>query len=187
MHKAVLKKVWAVLDFSSSVRVKAGMADVLGSMERCEHLVLDDVMRADMLAMSPSTMDRLLRFDRKSMVLRGRATTKPGALLKSQIPIRRGSEWDEDEAGFVEIDLVAHCGPSAAGEFVFTLDMTDVKSTWTQPRAIRNKARKHTVEAVDYLKASFPFELRGIDSDYAEKNAKPKNARFRWKHYKTAA
>ncbi|MDR2671697.1 MAG: hypothetical protein LBC35_00010 [Coriobacteriales bacterium] len=89
----VLKKVWAVLDFSSSVRIKAGMADVLGSLERCGHLALFDSMRADMLAMSASTMDRLLRFDRKAMALKGRATTKPGTLLKSQIQVRRGTEW----------------------------------------------------------------------------------------------
>ena len=164
-HKAVLKKVWAVLDFSSSVRVAAGMKDVLNSLIRCGHIVIDDALYANMCAMSPSTMDRLLSFDRKSLVIKGRATTKPGTLLKSQIPIRRGSDWSEDRAGFVEVDCVAHCGTSAAGEFALTLDMTDVKSTWTHPRAIRNKARVHTIGAVDYLKAAFPFPILGIDSD----------------------
>ena len=164
-HKAVLKKVWAVSDFSCSVRMKAGMKDILGSLERCGHLALSSQLRIDMLTMSPSTMDRLLAFDRKSMAIKGRSTTKPGTLLKSQIPVRRGSEWSEDRAGFVEIDCVAHCGKSSAGEFVFTLDMTDVKSTWTHPRAIRNKARKHTVEAVEHLRGVFPFDIVGIDSD----------------------
>jgi hypothetical protein len=164
-HKAILKKVWGVLDFSSSVRVKAGMADVLGSLEHCGHLELTGFMRADMLAMSASTMDRLLRFERKAMALKGRATTKPGTLLKSQIPMRRGTDWKEDEAGFVEIDCVAHCGSSAQGEFALTLDMTDVKTTWTHPRAMLNKARVHTIEAVDYLRGAFPFAIKGIDSD----------------------
>jgi hypothetical protein len=165
VHKGVLSKVWAVLDFCSSVRLKAGMADVLASMERSGHLALAGPMRTDMLAMSASTMDRLLRFERKSMALKGKATTKPDTLLKSQIPIRRGSEWNENEAGYVEIDCVAHCGSSARGEFVCTLNMTDVKSTWTQMRAMRNKARVHTVGAVNYLRAAFPFEIKGIDSD----------------------
>lgn len=164
-HKGVLKKIWAVLDFSSSVRVKAGMADTLESLVRCGHLMIDQALRTDMLDMSASTMDRLLRFDRKSLAIRGRATTKPGTLLKTQIPLRRGSDWNENEVGFVEIDCVAHCGHSAAGEFALTLNMTDVKSTWTQPRAIINKARVHTVKAVEYLRLAFPSPLKGIDSD----------------------
>lgn len=164
-HKAILKKVWAVLDFSSSVRTKAGMADVLGSLERCGHLELTDAIRTDMLAMSASTIDRLLKFDRKAMALRGRATTKPGTLLKNQIPARRGTDWSKDEIGFVEIGCVAHCGSSAQGEFVLTLDATDVKSTWTHPRAMLNKARKHTVKAVEHIKGELPLKLKGIDSD----------------------
>jgi hypothetical protein len=164
-HKEVLKKVWAVMDFSSSVRIKAGMKDVLASMERSGHLSLDEAMRKDMLTMSASTMDRLLEFDRKGMVLKGRATTKPGTLLKSQIPVRRGSDWDDAKAGFVEVDLVAHCGRSAKGEFISTLNMTDVKTTWTHPHAIINKARVHTVNAIKHIKACLPFDLLGIDSD----------------------
>jgi len=164
-HKVVLKKVWVAMDFASSVRVKAGMKDVLASMVRNGHIALDDAMRKDMLAMSASTMDRLLAFDRKSMTLKGRATTKPGTLLKSQIPIRRGSDWDDAKVGFVEVDLVAHCGASAKGEFVCTLNMTDVCSGWTQPRAVINKARVHTVSAIGYLKGELPFQLLGLDSD----------------------
>ncbi|MDR0347288.1 MAG: ISNCY family transposase, partial [Coriobacteriales bacterium] len=127
-HKDVLKKVWAALDLCSSRRLKAGMADALDAMERFGHLELEPFVKTDMLSMSASTMDKLLSFDRKAMQLKGRATTKPGSLLKSQIPIRRGTEWSEDEPGYTECDTVAHCGHSAKGEFCSTLDMTDVKS-----------------------------------------------------------
>jgi hypothetical protein len=164
-HKTVLKKVWAVLDFCSSVRLKAGMADALASMERHGHIAAGAAMRADMLAMSPSTMDRLLAFDRKSMALKGRATTKPGTLLKSQIPVRRGTDWDDARVGFVEIDTVAHCGHSMAGEFVWTLNMTDVRSGWTLPRAMPDKARVHTTTSLDHLRKDVPFKLMGVDSD----------------------
>jgi hypothetical protein len=82
------------------------MADVLASLERCGHLELSYPMRTDMLVMSASTMDRLLKSDRKALELKDRSTTKPGTLLKSQIPVRRGTEWSKDEAGFVEIDCV---------------------------------------------------------------------------------
>jgi hypothetical protein len=164
-HKEVLKRVWAVLDFSSSTRVKAGMKDVLDSMARNARIVLEEALYEDMTGISASTIDRMLKYDREAVSVRGRALTKPGSLLKSQIPIRRGSDWSEDETGFVEIDCVAHCGSTGTGEFISTLDMTDVKSGWTGLRAMRNKARVHAVEAVEYLSGTFPFPIKGIDSD----------------------
>jgi hypothetical protein len=164
-HKEALKKVWGVLDFSSSTRVKAGMRDVLDSMIRNAHIIMGETLYEDMLTISASTINRMLKYDRESMTPHGRALTKPGSLLKSQIPIRGGSDWPEDESGFVEIDCVAHCGGSGRGEFLSTLDMTDVKSGWIGLRAMRNKARVHTVSAIEYLSKTFPFPIRGIDSD----------------------
>jgi len=164
-HKEVLKKVWAVLDFSSSVRVKAGMKDVLDSMTHNAHIALEGALYEDMCAISASTINRMLKYDREAMSPRGRALTKPGSLLKSQIPIRRGADWSENKIGFVEIDCVAHCGSSGTGEFISTLDMTDVKSGWTGLRAMRNKARIHAVAAIEYLSGTFPFPIKGIDSD----------------------
>ena len=164
-HKEVLEKVWVVLDFSSSTRVKAGMKDVLDSMIRKAHIVLGGELYDDMTAMSASTINRMLKYDRKVMAVRGRALTRPGSLLKSQIPIRRGSDWAENEIGFVEVDCVAHCGSTGTGEFISTLDMTDVKSGWTGLSAMRNKARVHAVAAIEYLSGTFPFPIKGIDSD----------------------
>jgi hypothetical protein len=164
-HLEVIKKVWATLDFSSSTRVKAGMKDVLDSLRRNEHLTLEEALYSDMLNISASTIGRMLKPRRKSIIPHGRALTKPGTLLKNQIPIRRGSDWLENETGFVEIDCVAHCGSSTSGEFIRTLDMTDVKSEWIGLRAMRNKARVHAIEAIKYLSAEFPFPIKGIDSD----------------------
>jgi hypothetical protein len=164
-HKEVLKKVWAVLDFSSSMRVKAGMKDVLDSMRRQGHIAVEETLYDDMIAISASTINRMLKYAREATLPRGRALTKPGSLLKSQIPIRRGSDWPENEIGFVEIDCVAHCGSSGSGEFISTLVMTDVKSGWTGLRAMRNKARVHAVAAIEYLSGTFPFPIKGIDSD----------------------
>ena len=110
-------------------------------------------------------MDPLLRIDRRRLQGLGRSITKPGSLLKSQIPIRRGSEWDENQVGFVEMDLVAHCGESTAGEFLCSLNVTDIQSGWTECRAIRNKARIHTFNAFVDIRNSLPFPLLGIDSD----------------------
>ena len=85
--------------------------------------------------------------------------------MKHQIPLRTFSEWNEQRPGFVEIDLVAHDGGIAAGEYLYTLDMTDVYSGWTEVRAIQNKAQVWVFAALKELRAQLPFALRGIDSD----------------------
>ncbi len=115
--------------------------------------------------MSPATADRLLAPERKKNELRGRSGTKPGSLLKSQIPIRTFAEWDEKRPGFVEVDLVAHDGGSAKGDFVQTLDVTDVCTGWSEQRAVLNKAQKWVFEALVEIRKQFPFAVLGLDSD----------------------
>jgi transposase InsO family protein len=115
--------------------------------------------------MSSSTIDRRLRGAKVLAQFRGRSHTKPGALLKSQIPIRTWSEWSEERPGFVEIDLVGHEGGNAFGEFCFTLTVTDVATGWTVNRSVRNKAAIHVAEAMEHVRRVFPFPIEGIDSD----------------------
>jgi transposase InsO family protein len=128
-------------------------------------LRLDDEDARRLCQMSPATIDRRLAPLRRLLVPRGRSHTKPGTLLKSQIPIRTWSEWDEDRPGFVEIDLVGHEGGNPLGEFCFTLTMTDVASGFTVNRSVQNKAAVHVTEAIDHARKKFPFALLGIDSD----------------------
>lgn len=120
---------------------------------------------SEMLAMSASTMDRMLASDRKPMQLKGRSTTKPGSLLKSQVPVRRGIEWDDASLGLVEVDTVVHYGPSGKGEFCCTLDATDVLSGWTELRCVRSKAEARMLQAMKQIRSRMPFALRGVDSD----------------------
>lgn len=96
-------------------------------------------------------MNHLLRLNRRQLYPLGRATTKPGTLLKSQIPIRRGTDRDGSTPGFLEVDLVAHCGSSAKGEFAFTLNTTDIKTGWTECQVVKNKARVHTLESMEKI------------------------------------
>ncbi|MGH9765398.1 MAG: DDE-type integrase/transposase/recombinase, partial [Blastocatellia bacterium] len=91
--------------------------------------------------------------------------TKPGSLLKSQIPIRRFDKWNEGKPGFVEIDLVGHDGGNSSGEFCFTLDVTDIFTRWTETRAVKNKAQVWVFKALEYIIKLLPFALLGIDSD----------------------
>jgi hypothetical protein len=164
-HKNVLRDVWHLMDFACSRRLQAGMKDILEALAANDHLSLDATFKREMEQMSHGTMDRLLRHDRESLVGHGRSTTKPGSLLKYQIPIRRGSDWNDSRVGFLEIDLVAHCGSSTRGEFVLTLDATDIKSGWTECRAVINRAQIHTFHAMKVIRERLPFSLLGIDSD----------------------
>ncbi|WP_307000134.1 transposase family protein [Arthrobacter sp. V1I7] len=115
--------------------------------------------------MSAATIDRKLVGERAKLFPRGRSHTKPGTLLKSQIPIRTWAEWDDAVPGFVEIDLVGHEGGNSFGEFCFTLTVTDISTGWTVNRSVRNKAAKWVFEALEHVTAVFPFPIIGIDSD----------------------
>ncbi len=121
---------------------------------------------ADLLmTMSAATIDRRLQGAKVLGAFAGRSHTKPGSLLKSQIPIRTWSEWDDARPGFVEIDLVGHEGGHSFGEFCFTLTVTDIATGWTVNRSVVNKAAIHVVAALDDALAQFPFPILGIDSD----------------------
>ncbi|MFT3861408.1 integrase catalytic domain-containing protein [Micropruina sp.] len=124
-----------------------------------------DEQAALLAQISAATIDRMLAGERGRMTLRGRSRTKPGSLLKHQIPIRTFADWDDAEPGFVEIDLVAHDGGVAAGEYCYTLTMTDIATGWTVNRSVPNRARRWVIEAIDHAAGMFPFAIRGIDSD----------------------
>jgi hypothetical protein len=160
-----LTKIWAVLGGICGKRVAAAMAATIDALERHGELALSEGQRAQLLAMSARTIDRLLAERRRRLRLKGRAMTKPGTLLKSAIPVRTFADWNEAKPGFLEIDLVAHEGGDPRGEFAYSLCATDVASGWTEPRVVRNRARCWTLEALKEIRASLPFPLLGIDSD----------------------
>lgn len=163
---ATLRKVWAVLDCPCGKRLVPVMEETLDALLRFGEIDIEEATYDRLLQISASTCDRLLKRDReKVFVLRGKSTTKPGTLLRTQIPVRTFADWDEQAAGFMEVDLVAHCGASTAGEYVNTLDMTDVATGWTETRAVVNKAAVHIKEAIEDVRRELPFPLLGIDSD----------------------
>ena len=160
-----LEKIWPHMDFACGKRLVAGMGDMVESLRRNGEICIDDET-ADMLkGMSASTADRLLKRAREGVCVKGKHSTKPGTLLKRDIPIRLGDEWDDSVPGYVEIDLVAHCGETTAGEYVNTLDVTDISTGWTETVAVVNKARRHVFDALLVIRGRLPFPLRGIDSD----------------------
>jgi len=162
---APLITCWAVLRAPAG-KVLAPMMPVLVPMlRRDKELDITDAQAELLMMMSAATIDRKLAPERAKMTIRGRSHTKPGSLLKSQIPIRTWAEWDDAVPGFVEIDLVSHDGSNAAGEFCFTLTVTDIATGWTVNRSVKNKAAKWVFEALEHVISVFPFPILGIDSD----------------------
>ena len=156
---------WAVLRAPAGKRLAPMLAVLVPVLRRDGELDLTDGEAALLIAMSAATIDRRLASERAKMIVRGRSHTKPGSLLKSQIPIRTWADWDDAVPGFVEIDLVGHEGGVASGEFCFTLTVTDIATGWTVNRSVRNKAAKWVFEALEHVVAGFPFPILGIDSD----------------------
>jgi len=160
-----LEQCWRVARCPAGKRLAPMLAHLVPMLRRDGELVLTDDEAALLVGMSPATIDRRLANTKAAAGFTGRSHTKPGSLLKSQIPIRTWSEWDEQRPGFVEIDLVGHEGGNAFGEFCFTLTMTDVATGWTVNRSVANKAAIHVVAAIEHASGRFPFPILGIDSD----------------------
>ena len=163
--KAALVQIWKVMDYICGKRLQPALAEMVVVLERHHELRCDPGTRAKLLRVSAATIDRLLHSERRKYELRGRARTKPGTLLKHQIPIRTFAEWNEQQPGFGEIDLVGHDGGVAAGDYCQTLDLTDIATTWTETMAVRNKAQARVFEALQKVRQNLPFPLLGLDSD----------------------
>ena len=161
-----LRRVWAVLDGPTGKRMAPAMPALVESLRRHEELDITDEVAAQLGAISAATIDRRLGADRRELWTgRGRSLTKPGSLLKSQIPMRTWADWDEKVPGFLEIDLVGHDGGDLNGEFCYSLTVTDIATGWTENRSVRNKAAKWVFVALVEIQAHLPFPVRGIDSD----------------------
>jgi hypothetical protein len=160
-----LRRIWAVLGGPCGKRLVPFMAEAIAALERHGELELDPAVRAKLLRISPATVDRMLAGERHRTRLKGRSGTKPGSMLKNQIPIRTFADWDDAQPGFCEIDLVGHDGGVVAGEYCQTLMLTDVASGWCEPKALRNKAQRWVQEALTEISGELPFTLLGLDSD----------------------
>jgi hypothetical protein len=162
---AALRFCWAVQGTPCGRLLAAALPDLVPRLRRFKELRIDAATAAQLLTISPATIDRRLKADRAKLEPRGRSHTKPGTLLKESIPVRTWAEWDDAVPGFVEIDLVGHEGGNNQGEFCFTLDITDIATGWTETRSVRNKAQKWVFAAIKDATAAFPFPVLGIDSD----------------------
>lgn len=163
--RRVLLWLWELLDYSCGKRLVASLRWLVSRLVGQGELRLKKRVQEKLLKVSVVTVDRLLRPERKNYELKSRARTKPGTLLKHQVPIRPFSEWDEGKPGFLEIDLVGHDGGNTQGEFLYSLNATDVASGWVETEALRNRAQVWTFQALERIKQRLPLPRLGIDSD----------------------
>jgi hypothetical protein len=163
--KQALTQVWEICGRLCSRRLHPFLPDILEALERHRELVLPGDTKALLLQVSRATIDRLLKPARARQPQRGLSTTKPGTLLKKAIPVRTFADWDDARPGFLELDLVAHCGDSAAGEYMYTLDTVDVSTGWSECVAVPNRGQLAVFTALQTIRQRLPFPLRGIDSD----------------------
>ena len=158
-----LKRIWLTANLPCSKRLKAILPIWLPGYDQQFGKLPPEVTKA-LLSISPATIDRLFAHTRIQYKKRGRSTTKPGTLLRKQIPIQT-NQWDESKPGFLEADTVAHCGESLAGMFVYTLDTIDIATGGTEQRAVWGKGETGVLEQIKDIEKSLPFPLLGFDSD----------------------
>ena len=156
-----LRKIWEASDYACGVRLAAMLPEWIPAYEVHEKSLVREV-REKLLSASGRTLDRLLEPLRVQGA--GRSLTRPGTLLRHQIPIR-GSVWEENKAGWLEVDTVALCGGSVAGEFVWMVDGVDYATTWVEVRGMWGRGQEATLAALKDVEANLPFALLGLDSD----------------------
>ena len=160
----VLEQIWEIYGHICSKRLQPYLPEAIRVLERCQEISLSKDTKELLVKISSASIDRCLRPIRLQMP-QGLSTTKPGSLLKNLIPVRTFTAWDEQRPGFLEIDLVAHCGNSTEGQFLCTLTCTDLCTGWTDVTGLLHRSQRAVSEALCRMRQRLPFPLLGIDSD----------------------
>ena len=156
--------VWKAANQICAKRLIPFLPTLVEALERHGHLHLSEECRHQLLSISATTADRLLRASRPQGP-HGLSTTRAGTLLKHQIPIRTFQDWNETQPGFLEADLVAHCGLQAEGGYLYTLTLTDIATGWTECLPLLFRSRETVLAAFQRARTLFPFPILGIDTD----------------------
>jgi len=159
-----LEQIWEIYGRICSKRLQPFLPEGIKVLERCKEIELSADTKDLLLKISSASIDRCLRPVRIKSP-HGLSTTKPGSLLKKLIPVRTFTEWDEERPGFMEIDLVAHCGNTTEGQYLNTLTCTDLCTGWTDVTALQHRSQQAVSEAIQRMRQRLPFPLLGIDSD----------------------
>lgn len=161
----IIKLAWSAANFIASKRLAPFLKELIPALERHGYITINDETRNKITSISAATIDRILEPQRKKHNGRGISTTKPGALLKKQIPIRTFADWTENKPGFFEADLVAHCGGDASGAFLYSLVLTDVATGWVECLPLLSKHQGGVIQAFGHALQLIPFPILGLDTD----------------------
>lgn len=159
-----LEQIWEIYGRICSKRLQPFLPEGIRVLERCQEIELSEETKAMLLKISSASIDRCLRAVHLKTA-HGLSTTKPGSLLKNLIPVHTFTEWDKERPGFLEIDLVAHCGNTTEGQFLCTLTCTDLCTGWTDVTGLLHRSQQAVSEALGQMRQRLPFALLGIDSD----------------------
>ncbi|MCV7303338.1 transposase family protein [Mycobacterium barrassiae] len=162
---AALTVCWQVLGMPAGKRLAPMLTELVAVLRHFGELAISDDIAALLVSMSAATIDRRLAGERAKYKIRGRVGTKPGSILKSQIPVRTWAEWDDAVPGFVEIDTVFHDGGNRGGGHAFTLTVTNIATGWTESHSLPDRAAKHILAALNHIATVMPFPILGIDCD----------------------
>lgn len=160
-----LKELWMTSNYLCADRLHPFIPELLKVLLKYHEIEVDDNQKKLLLSVSRSTVGRLLSPVRREMFGKGKSTTRPGTLLKHQIPIQTYTPWDNQTPGFEEIDFVALCGESLKGDYVNIFDAIDIAVCWSELQGLMGKGRFAVTDALDKIRGRLPFPLKGIDSD----------------------
>jgi hypothetical protein len=163
--QAALEVAWQAANGICAKRLVPFLPSLVKSLERHGHLQLTGEVRSQLLAISPATADRLLAAVRQRGRPQGMTTTSKGKWLKHQVPVRTFADWNEMEPGFLEADLVAHCGTTMAGSFLWSFVLTDIATGWTECLALRQRSQSAIIDGIERVRQWLPFALLGFDTD----------------------
>ncbi len=161
----VLKTVWEAEDRLCSKRMHPFLCDLVKILKKNGDIKVTSTVEKQLHQISPSTIDRILRPFRQKGGRHHFSTTRPGSLLKNAIPIRTFADWQDKRPGFLEVDLVAHCGESTDGFYLNTLTAVDIATGWTECSCVWGKGQSRVGAAIHNLRSRLPFPLLGLDSD----------------------
>ena len=157
----VLMFIWQKTELLCATRLKECIPLWLPFFDK---FIVEEDIKIKLLHISASTIDRLLAKNKPQFTKRGLATTKPGSILKTHIPVKT-NQWDETIPGFIEADTVAHCGTTTEGSYVFSINCVDIATGWTIQRATWGKGQTGTLEAIQDIEKTLPFPIKGFDCD----------------------
>ncbi|MBU0683200.1 MAG: hypothetical protein KJ864_02780 [Candidatus Omnitrophica bacterium] len=159
----ILKRIWLAAYMPCSKNFKALIPLWIPSYQ-LEYTAIPDEIIKLLYEISPASIDRILKPVRVKYTGKGKSTTKPGTLIRNQIPIKT-NQWDESKPGFIEADTVAHCGDRTEGMYANTVDTVDIATGWTEQRAVWGKGYSGVMDQILDIEDSLPFPLLGFDAD----------------------